>query len=204
MIKTIVIASLALAGLSQAATISVVRSGPGTGIIPVTSGGTLLSTGNFYIGVGSYATAPDVGSELIKALADFKEFANSTAPTSGGPAGTITGTFAANGSSATTTPADFNAKELYILVGNGATKALSTEFALLKGTPVWNFVGDVSLGAASATVTLANLESFSAIFGTEVDNAQGSDSVRLVAVPETGSAVLSILATLGLLTRRKR
>lgn len=195
---------LASAGLAQSATISVVRSG--NGVVGVTSTGTVLSTGGYYIGVGSYGdTAPTITDDatFLTALASFKEFASATSPTTGGTVGTITGSFASNGGA---TPADFNAKTLYILVGNAASRAASTEFALIQGTPSWSFVGDVTIGSASATISLVDSTAFSVVgvAGTEIDQATGQDRIQMRAViPEPSSILLGLLG-LGLIARRKR
>jgi hypothetical protein len=187
-----------------AATISVVRSG--NGVIATTSGGTTLTAGGYYISVGSYgdAAAPVVtdNASFVAALASFKEFASATAPTSGTTQGTITGSFVGTGS-APNAPSDFNSKSLYILVGNAATRAASTEFAIIQGTPTWSFVGDVTIGSASATISLIDSTAFSAVAGAEVDNATGKDNITLRAIPEPSAAILGILS-LGLLARRKR
>lgn len=209
MIKKVAILLALSAVPSFAATISVVRSG--NGVIAATSTGTVLTAGGYYIGVGSFGdSAPGAVTDdlsFASVLASFKEFASATAPTSGTTQGTIVGSFVGTGA-APNTPADFNAKSLYILVGNAATRALSTEFAILQGTPTWSFVGDVTIGSASATVTLVDSTAFAvtAGAGTEIDNQTGKDNVGLrplVTVPEPSALMLGFLS-LGFLARRKR
>lgn len=204
MIKKIALVLALTSASSFAATISVVRSG--NGVIATTSGGTTLTAGGYFISVGSYgdAAAPVVTNDasFLAALASFKEFASATAPTSGTTQGTITGSFVGTGG-APNTPADFNSKSLYILVGNAATRAASTEFAIMQGTPTWSFVGDVTIGSASATITLIDATAFSAVAGTEIDNATGKDNIQLRAIPEPSAMLLGLLS-LGLIARRKR
>jgi len=205
MIKNTILLLLASAAISQAATISVVRSG--NGVIAVTSTGTLLSAGGYYISVGSFASAPSVTDQasFLSTLASFKEFASATAPTTGTTAGTITGSFVGTGA-APNAPADFNSKSIYILVGNAASRAASTEFAIIQGTPAWSFVGDVTIGSASATVSLIDSTAFSAVAGTEIDNASGKDNIQLrsvVEIPEPSAMFLAVGA-LAIGFRRKR
>lgn len=202
MTKLIALSLLSLAGAATAATVNVVRAG--NGVIATTSTGTVLSTGGYYIGVGSFASVPTVSdvASLQAAVNAFREFAAVTSPTAAGNTqGTITGSFVGTGGA---TPDNFNSQELFFLVGNAATKALSTEFAILRNQGTWAFPSNVVPGATSITLNLGTVADFNTLpgAGTEIDNA-GKDGVQLVAVPEPGVSVLA-LAGLGLLARRRR
>jgi hypothetical protein len=204
--KKLALSFLAISTLaSTAATVSVSRSGQG--IIPVTTTGTVLSTGGYYIGVGTFSMIPEVRdpASLAAAVSAFSEFARSTAPTSGGTAGTITGSFSSFGGA---TPATFNSREIFVVVGNQSTRETSTEFAILRGTPAWTFAGDVT-AADSTAVVIQSVNSFDTLSGagTEVDpGATGQDRVALalaVVVPEPSSIVLLAMGALGLIRRRR-
>lgn len=194
--------AISLSASVQAATIAIGAGfGATSGIIPQTNGGTLLTAGGYYIGVGVFGATPVINgpADLLAAVTTgFTEFGNATSATSGATQGKITASITAIPG----TPATFNTKEIYLIVGNAATRALSTEFAILQGTPTWNFPADTAAGGAT-TLTVSSIASFNTIAnaGTEVDLA--TDSVRLAVVPEPTSSVLGLLA-LGLLARRKR
>ena len=193
---------LSLCASLQAATIAIGAGfGATSGIIPQTSGGTLLTSGGYYIGVGVFGTTPVISgpADLLAAVTvGFTEFGNATSATSGATQGKITASITAIPG----TPATFNTKEIYLIVGNAATRALSTEFAILQGTPTWSFPADTAAGGATA-LTVSSIASFNTIAnaGAELDLA--TDSVRLAVVPEPTTSVLGLLA-LGLLARRKR
>ena len=195
--------AVSLSASVQAATIAIGAGfGATSGIIPQTSGGTLLTAGGYYIGVGVFGSAPIITTpaSLFAAVnTAFAEFGNATAATSGATQGKITASITAIPGA----PATFNTKEIYLIVGNAATRALSTEFAILQGTPTWSFPADTAAGGAT-TLTVSSIASFAPVSGagTEVDLA--TDSVRLAsAIPEPSASVLGLLA-LGFLVRRKR
>lgn len=209
--KLPIILSLALSAVaSQAATVAISRSG--VGIIPITSTGTPLSSGGYYIGVGTFAgDAPSISDEasLLAAVSSFREFANAVAPISGGTVGTVTGSFTGGLTNAT----QFNSKEIFVLIGNGATQATSTEFAIIRGTsPTWQFVSDVSV-ADNIPVVIRDTTMFAPVgtFNTEVVNGTTADTIKdqitlmpVEKVPEPSTTVLGAVLGLGLMMRRRR
>lgn len=200
------IGAVALPVGAEAATIAIGSGfGAAQGIIAQTSSGASLSAGGYYIGVGTFDAVPTIGSptDLLAAVTtSFKEFGNATSPTA---VGATQGKIAASITSIPATPADFNTKELYIVVGNAATKAASTEFAILRGTPTFNFPADTA-AAGGTTYNMVSAISFAPVAGagTEVDNATGVDGVQLAAIPEPSAALLAAaVGVLGLARRRR-
>lgn len=195
-------ATIGLTVASNAATVSIARSGAGTGVLARDFTGVDLSAGGYYIGVGTYALVPTITNDASfqAAVTNFSLFGSTVAPTTGTTTGLIVG-------SITATDTTFNSAMLYILVGNGATKAASTAFAILQGTPSFSFAANVGV-AGSTTYTLANATSFQPLTGagTEIDNVTGADGVQLrslVAIPEPTAAALGAVGVLCLLRRRR-
>ncbi|MDB6132453.1 MAG: hypothetical protein JWM59_696 [Verrucomicrobiales bacterium] len=188
---------------AHSATVAVSRGG--LGVVALTSNNEALSTGGYYIAVGSFTTVPTVTNtpeSVLAAVGAFNEFASATSSTTGATVGTVTGSFTGGFSNA----ALYNGKEIFIMVGNGNSKANSTDFAILKGSTAWNFTADVS-AADSIAVILRDVTSFDAVAGTEVDVADpaAKDQVQLwTAIPEVSSSVLVGLFGLGLMSRRRR
>lgn len=202
--KSILLTLLLTTAFSSAVTISVSRAGEG--LIPVTTAGTALSTGGYYIGVGSFDVVPTITgpASLQAAVTAFNVFASATSPTTGGTVGTIVGSFTAAGGA---NPDKFNSSSIYFLIGNAATKDASTEFAIFSATPNALFTANVAV-SGTVNIALQNVSSIQPLegAGTEVDNASPvKDQLRLATtVPEPSSAIL--VAAFGLLTigRRRR
>lgn len=189
---------------SGAATIAVGRGGATNGYTTFTAGGTNLSlTGGFYFSVGTFASEPVITTpaSLLSAITNqYSEFAAIQSPTTGTTLGSLTGSFIA-------TNADFNSVPMYFVVGNGTTRANSTQFAILKGDPV-GFVFPAAAGspsgAANITLSGAAVASPLANAGIEVDIVGAPDSLTLVdTIPEPSAALLGALGALGLLRRRR-
>ena len=208
--KSLTLSLLLLSSVSAfSATVAVTRGG--LGVTPVTTTGTVLSTGGFYIAAGAYAIVPTITAgdfaSVAAAAASFIEFAAATSPTAvGATQGTITGSFTGGLSNA----AAFNGREIFLLVGNAATRAASTEFAFLRALApnTWTYTADVS-AADSISVVMRDVTSFTTIAngGTPIDIADtlAKDQVRLVsAVPEVSSSLLMGLAGLLLSVRRRK
>ena len=209
--------SLALVSASSAMTLSISRGGAGNGIIAESASTGLLSTGGCYIGVGTWATIPSItdGASLAAAVTSFLEFGSAAAPTSGGTVGTIAATIAGSGTVVgppAATAADFNGKTIYFLIGNGTSRANSTEFAIFSlnagATPTTTFDPNVA-GSATNNITLATVGSINLVSGagSVVDNTNPTqDRIKLVstvAVPEPSAvALLGLIGLVGL--RRKR
>jgi PEP-CTERM motif len=187
---------------SNAATINIVRSGAGTGIQAQTSAGTNLTTGGYFVGVGTFAVAPTITDQdsFVSAVNNFSLAGSFLAPTTGTTVGLLVGSF-------DTINTAFNSAALYLLVGNGTTRANSTEFAIIQGTP--GFVFPANVGVAGGTnYTLGNATQISpvGVAGLEIDNATGFDVIQLRAlapIPEPSTALLGLLGIAGLIRRRR-
>lgn len=202
--KTLLTGLLAIASLTagKAATIQLIRSGAGTGIMAQTSAGVDLSAGGYYIGVGTYAAPPVVTTPatLLTAAQAFQEAVALASPTSGGTVGLIIG-------SGDTINTAFNSAPFYLLIGNAATRALSTEFAILALTPAGTFPSNVG-PAGAFTYSIVDITSIAPVTnaGTEIDSPAGtSDRIKLVStlIPEPSTALLGAVSALGLLRRRR-
>ncbi len=212
--KTIAILGAAFAltlGSVSAITVNVARGTGNPGIIAAESNGTQLTAGGYYFGLGTFsssgADAPPTITDyasLVTAVSTFKEFKFVATPTSGATQGLLAGSFAG------TTPnegtaADFNLLEMYFVVGNKATLALSDQFGIFKlsaGTP--DFPASMSASTV-VSVTLSDVVSITPLTnaGTTTDTA-GTGVFTLVAgVPEPSAALLGAVGVLGLLRRRR-
>jgi hypothetical protein len=205
-LKATFFALLVSAVFSSAATVQLARSGAGTGFAVQTSTNVTLSAGGYFIAVGNFGASPiptiTTPAELLTAVNAFQIFGSTLSPTTGTTQGLIVG-------SITATNTAFNSTELMVLVGNAATKELSTEFAILRGTPQFTFAANLGV-AVSNTYTLAQTTQIDPIpgAGTETDSGTGvSDIITLApttVIPEPSTAALGLLAGLGLMIRRRR
>ena len=192
--------SLALMSVvSNAATISLSRGTGNPGIIA--SASTALSTGGYYIGVGTYASVPVVTTDtatLLTAVNNLNLFASVVAPISGATIGTMTGSFTSTGGA---TPSDFNLQQMYFIVGNAATKAASTYWGIYRMTTPAFFPANVT-AAGSTAVPIPN--------GAAITPLANAGTVTLnsfalvnTAIPEPSAALLGAFGALGLLRRRR-
>jgi len=206
--KLIIGLSLAMLASSNAATVAVggVISGS-TGIVGVTKSGTALTSGGYYIACGSFSSAPAIladFSNLNATVDSMNIFATLTSPTAvGNTLATITGSFVSTGGGNASL---YNGKSIYFVIGNGSSRANSTDFAVFTTATDIKFAADVtqttstsvSFGSINNTVMVAN-------GGTEIDNiSPAKDQIQMVsAVPEASTALLGAIGALGLLRRRR-
>lgn len=201
-----IVSSVALMSTAQASTISVTKPfTAGAGVMAVTAEGVFLTGGGYYIGIGTFASLPvitDFASLFVAVNTDFLVFGSTTSATAGATQGFLTASIT------NTSAAAFNAKEVYLVIGNAATLALSTQFAILRHTPQVNFAADAS-AAGSTTWAATDTNSFAAVTnaGTEINDltAANRDGIQLVGapIPEPSQLVLLVLG-LALASRRKR
>ena len=195
---------------SMAATVTLARGIGNVGIIAQDRDGAPLTSGGYYLAVGTFTNASGVTevpvittqfSSLLAAVAAFDVFGSGTTPTSGSTLGTLSTVITASG---TPDPTVFQTKQLFVLVGNGATQAASTQFGIFAMTTPLFFPADVA-AANSTTVTTSTFAAISPLqnAGTIIDNASGSDGFRLVGVPEPSAALLGAIGALALLRRRR-
>lgn len=107
--------------------------GPTSGVMAQLISGPLLSGGGYYIGVGVFDVTPVIKgpADLQFAVNAFTEFGSATSSTTGATKGKI----AASITAIPANPAIFNSNEMYLLIGNGATKEVSTQFSPSCGEP---------------------------------------------------------------------
>jgi hypothetical protein len=192
---------------SHAATIAVGQGfGTNVGVVAKTqfaNGGVALSGGGYYLAVGTFTVEPVITTEfssLLAAVGSFNIFQTLTSPTAvGATQGSIVGAFTSTGGA---DPSIFNTKPIYMVIGNGANAASSTEWGIFR-TPV-AFPANVTL-SGSTPVTLSSVSSFTALAnaGTAIDIDGGKDQFQLVGIPEPSAALLGALGALGLLRRRR-
>ena len=196
---------LALVANASASTVSLSK-GLNPGFNVQSSEGILLSS--FTILVGSFdvnpvaPTATDLQS-LLQTQA-FNQFGQATAPASG----LITASLTKNDFSTGPAASEFNGRNIYAVVMNAATAALSTQFGLMtldatSTVGTWVFPADVTSALVTTNAPTGLLTNFATVVGTEINNAAGADTLQLVAVPEPTSMVL-LVGSLALGLRRRR
>ena len=192
---------------SQASTVAITRPfAAGQGVMAITSAGTFLTEGGYYIGIGTFASGAPVITDyasLLQAIATtYTEFGAITSATTGVNKGFVAGSVTNSNAAA------FNSAEIYLVIGNAATRALSTEFAILRHTAAVSWGSNAS---AAGTVTFAMLtqDSFAPVpnAGTEFNDltVANRDGIVLVGapVPEPSGMVLLLLGLCAGMRRRR-
>ena len=206
--KVVILSLLSAFSCANAATITLGGVFSGTsGLTAKTASGDVLSAGGYYIAVGSYTIVPTIEADFsnLNASVDLMNlFATGTSPTAAGNTqGTITGSFVGNGGADATI---FNGKQIYIVIGNGATRAGSTDFAIFTSAANTLFPADVTQGSAAASVTLSSITNSVVLPNAGSEDAAGTarDQIVMVSqIPEPSAALLGALGALGLLRRRR-
>jgi len=185
---------------ASAVTVNVARGIGNTGVTVKDFQDVTLSSGGFYMAVGTYAIVPTVVDyqtlmTSVDSLIQFGASGVSNSTTLAGVLQLSTG-ITSNGGA---TPDVWNLKEVYVVVGNAATKALSTDWAILRTTTSTFFPANVALAATTT---------FSVPSGAALNPIPGAGSVSgniltLQGVPEPSAALLGALGALSLLRRRR-
>lgn len=205
--KYILSVLLLLAGLNASNAANVVLSkGTGLGINVLSSTGTPVTA--FTIFVGTFASAPTVfdGTNFATLRNDFIAFGSAAAPVGG----LITGTVARTEFTGQAAAANFNNRQIYVIVSNSSDLATATEAGLFTKSAArtdWVFPADTPGALANIGASTINFAAITPIGATgAVDQAVGSpDSLRLalVGVPEPSTGVVALLG-LGLVAIRRR
>jgi len=174
--------SACLAGVSQAATITV-SAGVGTanGLTVSLNG---VVTTNQYLSVGSWNAATST----------FTQFASTNTDT-----GTINGSFVG------TSPSGVNNQviHLYVSTETGISFDASKNWVLYRTSVNTAFPSDVSSTLASATATFSNFTTAIEVANSTSYTESGTKSINFVPVPEASAALLGAIGALGLLRRRR-
>ncbi|MES2705386.1 MAG: hypothetical protein V4726_02175 [Verrucomicrobiota bacterium] len=208
----ITLLTLALLGsglqMSQAISVSVSK-GLNPGFNAQSSGGSTLTTFNLFLGsfdAGITADTIKASGAGIGALiaASFNEYGTATAPANG----LITGSFTKSDFT-NFAATEFNGKNMFLIVTTGTTASGGQEYAILttgatSPAETWVFPSDVTAPIGTTNAPSGVPANFSLVYGNLKDAASGVDTIQLVAIPEVSSSLLSGLAVLGLITRRKR
>ncbi|MES2658239.1 MAG: hypothetical protein V4689_06455 [Verrucomicrobiota bacterium] len=179
------------------------------GVPIVSAAGASLDQGTFIWSAGRFATLPNFNtSTALEIIAAFT--AVPAAP--GGVSATLDGLFNASQSpdfGTSDAPSVFVGKQAFILVGNGATLALSTAIAVFDAGVT--FAAPNALGAGSQTLTANTIGQV--VFGTvrtvttqpsgTFNTPQGVALSTGIAIPEPSAALLGAIGALGLLRRRR-
>jgi hypothetical protein len=178
----LIIALGLLAGVAQAATITVSAGLTSQGVTPLL-GGVVVT--NYFTGVGNWNTLTSVFTPFGSINADTGEV--STAVTA-------------------TSPATFNSTLIAVFVGTGNSIANSgTNWAVFTSTNNTSFPSDVS-GATGVTFAMTTPAVLNVVGKGDVGSgfvAGGVNTNNFNFVPEPSAALLGALGALGLLRRRR-
>jgi hypothetical protein len=193
---------LAFCGTAAAATLVVNQGFPPdtNGMTVQTAGGTSLSGGGYYIAAGSFASVPvlDPGGYNLFSLVDSMViFGTVISDTSGSSQGAIR---IVQSSGSGGNPA-LNNQVVWLVIGNGATRETSTEFAIIDLGVL--FPSDITSPATTVKVA-SGVGTVNTVVGSEIDSPAGTRDIIVLAVPEPASGLLGLLGGLGLLRRRRR
>lgn len=208
-LKTLFLAAIAAAATNANAAnyyVSNAVSGDNTDTLVETANGALLNGGIAAIG---YFNGGAPSSSLGNIQANIDNFVSLHSVIVGAPTadlGQVNGYYQSSilqGAQITAGNALLG-QGVYLFIGNAATLAASTQFAIVKvGTfaddnPfVQQYTGDAAAAATAANRVIGN-------FDTAVNPLGGTGpSLQLVAVPEASTALLGLLGAVGLLRRRR-
>jgi MYXO-CTERM domain-containing protein len=192
--------SLACAFSASAATVNVARGIGNPGVTVNNFAGQALSAGGFYMAVGTYNTVPTVTdyATLLSSVDALIQFGASGVSNSTTIAGVLqlTAAITSNGGA---TPELWNSKEIYVIVGNGSSRAASTDFAILRRATPTNFPANVA-PVATVNFSVPNGAALNPVAGA---GSVSGDTLTLQGIPEPSAALLGALGALGLLRRRR-
>ena len=212
--KKTVIATLATVGLfsgASAYTVSFlnVASADSTAVPVVDNTGAPIALGSGFVAAGTFASVPGSIDE-VRSFTPFGDgnsaFANSIG---------VGGFFDGNRSApipAGTTDAPVGAS-VYLVMGDGADLASSTDFAVFDPGLVFGTENAVGAGALDIIIDSDALTPDSLVYGTivtEVDTGIGvifAEGIQLgegAVIPEPSTSLLAALAGLALVARRRR
>jgi len=174
----------------------------------VNNAGVLIPNGSGYAALGTFSANP-VGLSQNALAAAFTAFASG----SFGGAGVGNGAGAYSISASSVLPASANNTKAYLVYGNGATLATSTQYAIVDtGTTYPADPGGAGLQTVNLDLNNALINGsvvvgskIAIVRSTGIENAgatPGASSLQLV--PEPSSALMALFAGATLLVRRRR
>ena len=214
--KTIIAAALFMAGASMlpATIVSVfnIQSGDTTTDTPIVdSGGNLIPLGGGVVAVGRALGGTVDVADLASTFDQFGSASNINGGGFGidGFVSDAAPTFQV--ATATATADGFIGETVFVVIGNAADLASSTEFAVFQaaGTFLPDNLGleqntNVSLQVGGATQIFGDIASDVLVPGTPLGDLTFSSGIQLAGIPEPSSALLLGLGGLGFLIRRRR
>lgn len=212
--KKTVIATLATVGLfsgASAYTVSFlnIAAADNTAVPVLDNTGTAIGLGSGFVAAGTFASVPGSIDE-VRSFTPFGD-GNSAFQNSVGAAG-----FFDNSRSAPipqgTTDAPVGAS-VYLVMGDGADLASSTDFAVFDPGLVFGTENAVGAGALDIVINSDTLTADSLVYGTIVPNVDTGlglvfdEAIQLgegAVIPEPSTSLLAALAGLALAARRRR
>lgn len=200
-IKSILTALFAATAISQAVVVNV-STGFDVGFID--NAGNPIAADTGYVGVGTVSdltllTPADLqgGTSTFNAFGSSITFGN--AGFEGFVTGDISGPRVADGDA-------FANQGIFVVLGNGATLAESTEFAVVDASSIVFPVDDGAPTPAEASVAIATTSNLvlGSLNGTYSVAGLDIPAIQMVAIPEPSAALLAGLAFVGGLVRRRR
>ena len=212
--KKTIIATLATVGLfsgASAYTVSFlnIAAADNTAVPVLDNTGTAIGLGSGFVAAGTFASVPGSIDE-VRSFTPFGD-GNSAFQNSVGAAG-----FFDNSRSAPipqgTTDAPVGAS-VYLVMGDGADLASSTDFAVFDPGLVFGTENAVGAGALDIVINSDTLTADSLVYGTIVPNVDTGlglvfdEAIQLgegAVIPEPSTSLLAALAGLALAARRRR
>jgi hypothetical protein len=146
-------------------------------------------------------------TQLTDIVTAFTVFGTTDTFNGGGAPTNQRGLFA-HSQSGVVTGSSFSGKNIYLLVGNGATFGASSELLVLKNTSLFTDAQDSvptaqNITFSTATATLLFGRNIADVKTTGTDSSATAGWGTAKAVPEPSAALLGALGALGLLRRRR-
>lgn len=212
--KKTVIATLATVGLfsgASAYTVSFlnIAAADNTAVPVLDNTGAAIGLGSGFVAAGTFASVPGSIDE-VRSFTPFGD-GNSVFQNSVGAAG-----FFDNSRSAPIPQGTVDAPvgaSVYLVIGDGADLASSTDFAVFDPGLVFGTENAVGAGALDITINSDTLTADSLVYGTIVPNVNTGlglvfdEAIQLgegAVIPEPSTSLLAALAGLALAARRRR
>jgi hypothetical protein len=206
-LKKVLILVTAATGFAHGATVISIKNYATLNTVGVpildTTGNAITSAGGRGISIGYFTTGFDFATATAATIkSNFTIFGSTTSFTQNGMFNTsISVPLPANDTS-------FTGKTIYTVIGNAATTAAASAFAVMTANVLFPTVDAGSNGAATSLTTAASHVVFGQLMAPVTQpsgTATYPQGVQILteAVPEPSAALLGALGALGLLRRRR-